>query len=334
MVGLLVVGLTRWLGGSPSRKPLAIIGGLELFAGLLMVQFSPGLKGTGHFLAGIGGVVLLAALVWKRHAPAPAPLPALGWVVFFLVQFQGLLGGLRVVWFKNEIGIFHGTLAQIFFVLVCVIALFTSRWWAGYVPPVRLPARSVASAVLLVSGLILVQLMIGATMRHQHAGLAIPDFPLAYGKLWPDLDPASVERYNQSRMEIFAHNPITAFQVALQMVHRLMALAILLGVAHCAWTACRRLGAGNPVAKLALLWLGLIGAQVILGALTIWTNKAADIATAHVLFGALSLATGAILSIVTLRQCAAQGVAETGPGRARPANPAPQLRQPAPGQAS
>ena len=40
----------------------------------------------------------------------------------------------------------------------------------------------------IVTGLILLQLMLGATMRHQHAGLAIPDFPLAYGKLWPDVD--------------------------------------------------------------------------------------------------------------------------------------------------
>ena len=29
-------------------------------------------------------------------------------------------------------------------------------------------------------------------MRHQHAGLAIPDFPLAYGKIWPDTSAAAV----------------------------------------------------------------------------------------------------------------------------------------------
>ena len=54
--------------------------------------------------------------------------------------------------------------------------------------------------------------------------------------------------------------------------------------------------------RLALLWLGLILAQVLLGAATIWTNKAADVATAHVLVGALALALGAILSIVSFRQ--------------------------------
>jgi cytochrome c oxidase assembly protein subunit 15 len=53
---------------------------------------------------------------------------------------------------------------------------------------------------------------------------------------------------------------------------------------------------------MALAWLGLILTQVLLGATTIWSNKAADIATAHVLVGALSLALGAILSILSFRE--------------------------------
>jgi heme A synthase len=53
------------------------------------------------------------------------------------------------------------------------------------------------------------------------------------------------------------------------------------------------------LSRLALAWLGVILSQVALGAATIWLNKAADIATAHVLIGALSLAFGAILCIVS-----------------------------------
>ena len=53
---------------------------------------------------------------------------------------------------------------------------------------------------------------------------------------------------------------------------------------------------------LALAWLALILAQAILGAATVLTDKAADVATAHVLLGALSLATGAMLSIVIFRE--------------------------------
>ena len=54
-------------------------------------------------------------------------------------------------------------------------------------------------------------------------------------------------------------------------------------------------GKSDPLAKLALFWLALIVVQIILGAATIWSNKAADVATAHVLVGALSLVTGALV---------------------------------------
>ena len=43
----------------------------------------------------------------------------------------------------------------------------------------------------------------------------------------------------------------------------------------------------------------------MLGAATIWSNKAADVATAHVLVGALSLGMGAMLSLIGLREAAA-----------------------------
>jgi heme A synthase len=48
----------------------------------------------------------------------------------------------------------------------------------------------------------------------------------------------------------------------------------------------------------------LIFAQVALGAATIWTNKAADIATAHVMVGALSLVTGTLWCIIAFGRSA------------------------------
>ncbi len=148
--------------------------------------------------------------------------------------------------------------------------------------------------------------MLGATMRHQHAGLAIPDFPLAYGRLWPAMDADSVLRYNQQRIEVVAQNPITAFQIGLHMAHRLVALAILIGTGAVAWWTGRlggstRSNVGTTLRRLGRLWLGLIVAQVGLGAWTVWSGKAADVATAHVLVGALSLATGALWCVVAWR---------------------------------
>jgi len=54
--------------------------------------------------------------------------------------------------------------------------------------------------------------------------------------------------------------------------------------------------------RLALLWFALILVQAGLGAWTIWSNKAADVATAHVLVGALSLVTGALWCIIAFRR--------------------------------
>ncbi len=320
-VGVLVVALTRWLGGRAARRSLLIIGGAEILAGLALLQLGADWRGAGHFLSGIGGVVLLGGVVWAKNSPAAKPLPALGWWAFWLVQLQGLLGGLRVVLDAQVIagaklglvfGLLHGCLAQAFLLLLCVIALFTSRWWQEENAECRM--QNAESALrrlfLFTTVLIFLQLLLGATMRHQHAGLAIPDFPLAHGKLWPDTGAAAVASYNAQRMELGGENSITAAQIWLQMAHRGMAALILGAVAACAWKV-RSSGfsrseppeGGTPsvLRRLTLLWLGLILLQAALGAWTIWSNKAADVATAHVLMGAISLVTGALLTIMTFR---------------------------------
>ena len=45
----------------------------------------------------------------------------------------------------------------------------------------------------------------------------------------------------------------------------------------------------------------MILVQATLGAMTIWTNKAADLATAHVAVGALSLMNGVVLTLMAAR---------------------------------
>jgi len=139
-------------------------------------------------------------------------------------------------------------------------------------------------------------------MRHQHAGLAITDFPLAYGKLWPATNPEAIAHYNATRPPGTIGNPITAFQVDLQMVHRLVAYAIFLGVAAAAMLARKRLGGRDGLTKFAFAWLGLLTLQIFLGAATIWSNKAADVATAHVMVGALALLTGVLWCLVANRR--------------------------------
>ena len=203
----------------------------------------------------------------------------------------------------DNLGIFHGAIAQSFLVLLCAIALFTSRWWLNLTAEKTRPvARPLRSHVFFVTALIFVQLLIAATMRHQHAGLAISDFPLAYGKVWPDTSPAALARYNADRTEMNGENPITAFQVVLQMVHRFVAVLILLGVAAAAPLARKRLGGQDGLCRFAWLWLGLVLVQIGLGAATIWYKKAADIATAHVMVGALLLVAGTLWWLAAQRR--------------------------------
>jgi cytochrome c oxidase assembly protein subunit 15 len=167
--------------------------------------------------------------------------------------------------------------------------------------------------------LIFLQLALGATMRHQHAGLSISDFPLAHGQIWPDTSPAAIARYNTERMDVVNANPITAFQVVLQMIHRLGALLIFLGVAAAAGLTVKRLGKKDMLAKFAFFWLALILVQIALGIETIWSNKAADIATGHVLVGALSLVVGVLWCIIAFARKAP--ATETSHGALYPPQP-------------
>jgi cytochrome c oxidase assembly protein subunit 15 len=231
-------------------------------------------------------------------------LVKLGLAAVMLVMVQALLGGLRVIWNNADLGMVHGVVGQLIFVLVCSFCLLTSRWWvrsAAQEKPALVPG-GLRGMVLAATLLIFVQLLLGTTMRGQHAGLAIPDFPLAYGKLWPDTSSAALAKYNANRVEVVTENPVTAFQIILQMFHRLGALAVFLAVLFCTWQAVRQLGGRDLLARLAVFWLILIAGQICLGIATILTNKAADIATLHLVVGALSLVTGALWCVIAFRR--------------------------------
>jgi heme A synthase len=77
--------------------------------------------------------------------------------------------------------------------------------------------------------------------------------------------------------------------------------------------------------RLSIFWVALVACQITLGAWTIWSNKAADVATAHVAFGAIMLSFGVSITAICWRisQRAAgaprqPGAPEIVSGRARP----------------
>src|SRR5262249_54171567 len=167
---------------------------------------------THRLLASLVGMLTTILAVWLWLREPGAWLRWLGVSAFLAVVLQGLLGGLRVTLLKDQIGIVHATLAQSFFVLVTLIAIFVSRIGRKLTYPIQAsgPSPTLQWLTVGITVLILAQLILGATMRHQHAGLAVPDFPLAYGRVWPQINEAFLQRINSQRLDLEQSKPITA----------------------------------------------------------------------------------------------------------------------------
>ncbi|MEI8292860.1 MAG: COX15/CtaA family protein [bacterium] len=243
--------------------------------------------------SGVGLMTMIlaaAVLAWEPRRW----IKKLALLAFVAVCLQGLLGGLRVTLYKDEIGIFHAMLAQSFFSLLAIISITTSPRFLRGQWDFFLPDSVLRNLVVGATALIFLQLALGATMRHEHAGLAIPDFPLAYGKILPDTSDIAIAAINKARIAD-DKVPTNALHIWIQMGHRAMAVLIFVAVAAVVWRAFT-----NPIAGsaryMAGLWIAMIFAQIGLGAWTIWSNKAADVATTHMALGALSLLAGVVFS--------------------------------------
>lgn len=247
---------------------------------------------THRLMASCVGGFVLALVVWLMMAEPRRWVKVLGWCAIAFGGLQGLLGGLRVILNESQIGILHGILAQTLLVLISVLAVVTSpAFVAGRCTSGSVPAASRWIALALVAA-VYAQLAVAATMRHAHAGLSIPDFPAAYGRILPDTSSAAIEAINVARAAATPREPPTsAGLIWLQMTHRFIATAIFALVATLAWRSRR-----SAVRGLAFLLLGMVCVQIGLGAWTIWSNKAADVATAHMALGALTLVVSALLA--------------------------------------
>jgi len=251
---------------------------------------------THRLIASGVGLLTFGMTVWMFISEPRRWVKILSIIAAVAVLVQGILGGLRVTMLKDEIGIFHGMLAQSFLLLLAILFLVTSPTWFRADWGNWFGAAAVRRWALAGTVLIFLQLALGASMRHEHAGLSIMDFPTAYGQVWPPMDSESIAAINEERLAA-GQMPTSAHQIGLQMVHRIGAVAVLLAVAVFAWKVFAA-GARVPdsLRGYAALWFGLVCVQITLGAYTIWTEKAADIATAHVFVGALLLLVGGLLT--------------------------------------
>jgi cytochrome c oxidase assembly protein subunit 15 len=253
---------------------------------------------THRLIASTIGFLTIILAIWLWRVESRGWLRSLGRIALAAVILQGLLGGLRVTMLKDEIGILHACLAQAFLGLLVFIAVATSGVWMRAKGELR---SAVAWLPIATTVLIYAQLGLGATMRHQHRDLSILDFPAAYGSVIPDTSTARLTEINKWR-EARALSDVTAGQIWLQIAHRGMALLISCGVLGY-WLMLRvRANSGTAALQtFSALWLFFLLCQVTLGAWTIWSNKAADIATAHVAVGATMLSLGVAICAMALR---------------------------------
>lgn len=256
------------------------------WVGGIFYEHSHRLIGSGVGLMVIG-LVVGAFIVERRKW-----VKVFSVVLLVAVIIQGVLGGLRVVLVKDHIGILHAMLAQSFFsalVVFCVVTsgAFVTKRWALYDPSLK-QVRWAFSLTLLV----FFQLMLGATMRHEHIGLAVPDFPLAYGQVVPDTSPEAMVEINAIR-HAEGEVPLKPVYIWIHMMHRVV--AVLLGVGIIAYAVSLR-RAANPIRRMGAIWAVMVLVQFFLGAWTVWSDKAADVATMHMALGALVLAWGVVLT--------------------------------------
>lgn len=257
----------------------------------------------GHrLIASAVGMLTIVLVVWLWLADTPRWLRWFGFAALSAIVAQGLLGGITVLFFlPPAVSTGHAMLAEIFLCMTVAIALFTSPGWNTVQPIVddaRL--RTVASTS---TAIVFCQIIIGATMRHTGAGLAIPDFPLMFGHIVPDhWSPA----------------------IAIHFAHRAGALVVAAGVASTAIWIWLRHPDQVQLAQPALLCMILLVFQTTLGALTVLTRKQVWISSLHVVGGALLLITSLVITLRAWRgyfPSAAPTPAGTATGRAVSAQP-------------
>jgi heme A synthase len=183
-VGILatVLAFGLWLGGSCPRAKWVGVAGLllllagygELHRGLIAQRNVPAAQVTipqsALGILAVGFVLVLgAALAEYRARSRWAGVRLLGVLALVCVMIQGLLGGFRVKLNElvgTDLAAFHGVFAQVVFGLLVSLAVLTARVKTDQQPP-----RSLRAWAAVLAGLLFVQVIWGAMVRHDPSPL-------------------------------------------------------------------------------------------------------------------------------------------------------------------
>ena len=136
----------------------------------------------GHRLLGaLVGLLTIATTASVFVAAAPRWLKVWSLVALVAVVGQGVLGGLRVLWDERLLALVHGCTGPMFFCFVVGMAVVTSRsWqsdrWARARRAAPHIVRRFERTALVTAVLALLQLGLGATLRHMPAAAAPSSF--------------------------------------------------------------------------------------------------------------------------------------------------------------
>lgn len=236
-----------------------------------------------HRLLGMVMGLLSIGLCLTAHFSKASPRARKmgNWLVGLVIT-QGLLGGLRVKLdalnlqidhnlYAQTFAVAHATLAQLFLCLLVAFAIVNSRSWiernAGFATT---PKSSLTPFGYVACGAIVAQLIVGAIMRHAHAGLAIPTFPYTpHDTLIP---------------------PVFNFAIGIHFAHRVGAVIVTIAVVAYCIRIWQESASRKALGKSAAALLSLLLIQVLLGALVIWKVRNEHVTTLHMLNGAFTLA--------------------------------------------
>ena len=242
------------------------------------------------------GMMTIILAVGLRFSNRPTWLKKLGYSALGVVILQGMLGGITVLYFLPPvISIFHGILAQGFLVITVIIGYSLSKEREHRISENPHGIESLLRSAYYLGIAVVIQLFLGALMRHTGSGLAIPDFPTVGGGWLPVFVSSFLDHINEFMFENDL-NMVSMSQVWIHYSHRLGAVSVFLVTALFLFKMYKSnetqlLSTGMMLALVVLV-------QITLGASVIWTVRNPLIASLHVVTGAGYLA---LVTLTVLR---------------------------------
>jgi len=255
----------------------------------------------GHRLlaSGLGFLVIIMVILALIYEPRKwvrrLSIACLGTVIL-----QGIFGGLTVLFFlPPTISIIHGVLAQTFFILTIILAYSFSKEHFRRLKHDHKYSAIIRRGAVSIGILVYFQLILGALMRHTASGMAIPDFPSMGGFYWPPFNADMLANINADLFDL-DRDMVNMGQVIIHFIHRAGALIVTGGILFWAYKIYR-LKIEPSVRYTLILILSVVISQVVLGVVTVLSDRAPYIASFHVVTGAalLGLCTLMVLRVIS-----------------------------------